>query len=204
MKLCMFTPADQDLERGWPGRIEGDVVVQLAAQTLQSFFTGGSSAREHAEYRLANVLLRAPVLEPPVVRLFEDAERFSFANPTAIRSPGAFIIRPDGRLDVATRLAAVIGLDGAIGGWTGLAEWRAPELEPPKDRDFALLLGPVVETELVDGFDWEAARALAEQNTRLRPGDLLAGPVLAHRDDVPSGPLELEIDGVGRLGAIVA
>ena len=200
----MFTPADQDLERGWPGRIDGDKVVQLAAQTLQSFFTGGSSAREHAEYRLADVLLRAPVLEPPVVRLFEDAERFSFANPTAIRSPGAFIIRPDGRLDVATRLAAVIGLDGAIGGWTGLAEWRAPELEPPKDRDFALLLGPVVETELEDDFDWEAARALAELNTRLRPGDLLAGPALAQREDVPTGPLELEFDGVGRLDAIVA
>ena len=124
----MFTPVEADLERGWPGRIDGDTVVQLAAQTLQSFFTGGSSAREHAEYPLADVLLRAPVLEPPAVRLFEDATSFSFANPTAIRSPGAFITRPGGRLDVATRLAAVIGLDGAIGGWTGLAEWRAPEL----------------------------------------------------------------------------
>ena len=150
MRLCMFSPADDDLKRGWPGRIEGDRVVQLAAQTLQSFFTGGSSAREHAEYPLADVLLRAPVLEPPAVRLFEDADRFSFANPSAIRSPGAFVTRPCGRLDVATRVVAVIGLDGAIGGWTGLAEWRAPELAPPKDRDFALLLGPVVDTELAD------------------------------------------------------
>jgi len=200
----MFTLVDQELERGWPGRIDGDTVVQLAAQTLQSFFTGGSSAREHAEYPLADVLLRAPVLEPPAVRLFEDATRFSFANPTAIRSPGAFIIRPDGRLDVATRRVAVIGLDGSIGGWTGLAEWRAPELAPPKDRDFALLLGPVVETELADEFDWEAARALAELNTRLRPGDLLAGPVIALHEDVVSGPLELEIEGVGTLDAIVA
>jgi hypothetical protein len=204
MKLCMFSPADQDLERGWPGRIDGDTVVQLAAQTLQSFFTGGSSAREHAEYPLADVLLRAPVLEPPAVRLFDEATRFSFGNPSAIRSPGSFIIRPDGRLDVATRRAAVIGLDGAIGGWTGLAEWRAPELATPKDRDFALLLGPVVDTELDDDFDWEAARALAELNTRLRPGDLLAGPVLGLREDVASGPLELEIDGVGTLDAIVA
>ena len=178
--------------------------MQLAAQTLQSFFTGGSSAREHAEYPLADVLLRAPVLQPPAVRLFEDATRFVFANPTAIRSPGAFITRPDGRLDVATRLVAVIGLDGAIGGWTALAEWRAPELAPPKDRDFALVLGPVVETELADDFDWEAARALAELNTRLRPGDLLAGPPLALHEDVPSGPLELEIDGIGTLDAIVA
>ena len=200
----MFTPVEADLERGWPGRIDGETVVQLAAQTLQSFFTGGASAREHAEYPLENVLLRAPVLEPPTVRLFEDATSFSFANPTAIRSPGAFITRPEGRLDVATRRAAAIGLDGAIGGWTGLAEWRAPELGPPKDRDVALLLGPVVETELADEFDWEAARAFAELNTRLRPGDLLVGPVLAVHEDVPSGPLELEIDGIGRLGATVA
>jgi hypothetical protein len=200
----MFTPVEADLERGWPGRIDGDTVVQLAAQTLQSFFTGGSSAREHAEYPLADVLLRAPVLEPAAVRLFEDATSFSFANPTAIRSPGAFVTRPDGRLDVATRLAAVIGLDGSIGGWTGLAEWRAPELAPPKDRDFALLLGPIVETELADDFDWEAARALAELNTRLRPGDLLGGPVLELHEDVASGPLELEIEGVGTLDAIVA
>ena len=200
----MFTLVDQELERGWPGRIDGDTVVQLAAQTLQSFFTGGSSAREHAEYPLADVLLRAPVLEPPAVRFFEDSTRFSFANPTAIRSPGAFITRPDGRLDVATRRVAMIGLDGSIGGWTGLAEWRAPELAPPKDRDFALLLGPVVETELSDDFDWEAARALAELNTRLRPGDLLAGPVLALHEDVVSGPLELEVEGVGILDAIVA
>ena len=116
------------------------------------------------------MLLRAPVLEPPAVRVFEDATSFSFANPNAIRSPGALISRPAGRLDVTTRLAAVIGLDGAIGGWTGLAEWRAPELAPPKDRDFALLLGPFVDTEVEDDFDWEAARALAELHTRLRPG----------------------------------
>jgi len=200
----MFSPVGQELERGWPGRIEGDTVVQLAAQTLQSFFTGGSSAREHAEFPLADVLLRAPVLEPPAVRLYEDATRFSFANPTAIRSPGALIPRPYGQLDVAMRLVAVIGLDGSIGGWTGLAEWRAPGLALPKDRDFALVLGPIVDTELADAFDWEAARALAELNTRLRPGDLLAGPVLVLHEDVASGPLELELDGVGTLGAIVA
>lgn len=200
----MFSPRELELERGWPGRIDGTRVVQLAAQTLQSFFTGGSSAREHAEFVLADVLLRAPVLEPPSVRLFVDEETFAFGNPSAIRSPGAFIARPDARLDVSTRLTAVIGADGAIGGWTGLAEWRAPELPEPKDRDFALLLGPVVDTELTGDFDWEAARALAELNTRLRPGDLLAGPPLAVFEDVSSGPIELEIPGVGALSALVA
>ena len=98
----------------------------------------------------------------------------------------------------------MIGLDGAIGGWTGLAEWRAPELAPPKDRDFALMLGPIVDTELEDRFDWEGARALAELNTRLRPGDLLAGPPRALHEDVVSGLLELTIEGVGTLAANVS
>ena len=200
----MFTPRELELERGWPGRIDGGEVVQLAAQTLQSFFTGGSSAREHARYVLDDVLLRAPVLEPPAVRVFEGPETFVFANPSAIRSPGAFIARPGERLDVVTRLAAVIGLDGAIGGWTGVGEWWAPGLPPPKDRDFALLLGPFVETELRDDFDWDAARAFAELHTRLRPGDLLVGPPREVHDHVADGPIELEIAGVGRLSALVA
>jgi len=66
----MFTPRDRTLERGWPGLVEGDSVFQLAAQTLQSFFTGGGSAREHAEYALADVDLRPPILHPPAVRDF--------------------------------------------------------------------------------------------------------------------------------------
>ncbi|HEY6055062.1 MAG TPA: hypothetical protein VIU86_14090, partial [Gaiellaceae bacterium] len=70
MKLCMFSPKGHDLERGWPGLIEGDTVIQLAAQTLQSFFTGGGKARHHAEFPLAEVDLRPPVLHPPSVRDF--------------------------------------------------------------------------------------------------------------------------------------
>lgn len=200
----MFTPADSELERGWPGRIDGDVVVQLAAQTLQSFFASGSKAREHAAYPLAEVKLRAPVLEPPAVRIFDGDGAFAFANPTAVRSPGSEIPRPGGRLDAAQRLVAVIGADGAIAGWTGLVEWRAPELAAPKDRDFALLLGPTVETELEDGFDWAAARALAAENTRLRPGDLLAGPVLQPHEGIESGGFVVGFDGIGELAAFVA
>ena len=85
MRLCMFTPADSNLERGWPGRIDGDVVVQLAAQTLQSFFASGSSAREHAAYPLAEVKLRAPVLEPPSIRVFDG----SAASRSRIQPPSA-------------------------------------------------------------------------------------------------------------------
>src|ERR1700751_4950966 len=84
MKLCMFSPMAHELERGWPGRIDGDRVVQLAAQTLQSFFSGGGSAREHAWYPIDDVVFRAPVLHPPSVRLFGDGGDFVFANPAAI------------------------------------------------------------------------------------------------------------------------
>jgi hypothetical protein len=204
MRLCMFTPADSELERGWPGRIEGNTVTQLAAQTLQSYFASGSSAREHAAYPLEQVRLRAPVLEPPSVRVFEDRETFSFANPTAIGSPGTEIPRPLGRLDAAQRLVAVIGAAGQIGGWTGLLEWRSPELAPPKDRDFALLLGPAVETRHDDGFDWEGARALAAENTRLRPGDLLVGPVLALHEEIACGGFVVSFEGIGELVAFVS
>jgi len=84
VKLCMFSPKDHHLERGWPGRIEGDRVIQLAAQTLQSFFTGGGGAREHAEYALDDVVLRPPVLHPPSVRDFSAFEEHS-RNARALR-----------------------------------------------------------------------------------------------------------------------
>ena len=204
MKLCMFSPPDSDLDRGWPGRIEGDTVIQLATQTLQSYFASGSSAREHATFKNEQVRLRAPVLEPPAIRIFDDAETFVFANPAAIRSPGSEIPRPGGRLDAAQRLATVIGADGAIGGWTGLVEWRSPDLPASKERDFALLLGPTVETELADSFDWQRACAVAAANTRLRPGDLLAGPVLELHEQIESGGFVVSFDGIGELSAFVA
>ncbi len=91
MKLCMFSPVEMDLERGWPGRIDGDTVIQLAAQTLQAFFTGGGDAREHAVYPLADVVFRAPVLHPPSVRIFDGVDDFRFANPAAIVGPDAEI-----------------------------------------------------------------------------------------------------------------
>src|SRR3954468_16099751 len=73
MKLCMFSPVGQEV-RGWPGVIEGDRVIQLAAQTLEAFFTGGGRAREHAEYPLDEVRLLAPVQRPPSGRGFYALE----------------------------------------------------------------------------------------------------------------------------------
>jgi len=270
----MFHPLDHPLERGWVGRIEGDRVVHLAAQTLQSFFTGGGTAREHAVYPLDGVRLLAPVLQPPAVRIFESQEVFAFANPAAVAGPGTAVSAPlttsdkvsqaaraggsqapsdkvsqaaraggsqaaraggsqapsdkvsQGGLTLLPRLAAVIGADGVIGGFTALLDWRAPARPAPKDSDFALGLGPLVVTpdELdpeglaasirVDGgerlrgrftgFDWEAARALAAAGTSLRPGDLLAGPCLAEVAEIgPGAMVELEVEGIGVLAQAV-
>jgi fumarylacetoacetate (FAA) hydrolase len=159
----MFTPRDRDLERGWPGRIEGDRVIQLAAQTLQSFFSGGGKAREHAEYRLEDVRLLAPVLHPPAVRdfyAFEEHVRraralrglelppewyelpvFYFSNPAAIFGPEAEIPYPEGteELDYELEVAAVIGARGAIGGFTIMNDWSARDLQR---RELRVGLGP--------------------------------------------------------------
>jgi hypothetical protein len=206
----MFHPVGHPMERGWVGRIDDDRVVHLAAQTLQSFFTGGGSVREHAEYPRAEVVLLAPVLHPPSVRIFDEDGFFTFANPAAVTHPGGQVAGPTPTLSVLPRVAAVIGANGAIGGFTGLAEWRAGGLEPPKDRDFALGLGPlVVTTEAFDDassrFDWAAATALAAAGTALYPGDILAGPALEECVGVAAGAtVSLEIDGIGTLEQRVA
>jgi hypothetical protein len=226
----MFCPVDHPMERGWVGRIDGGHVIHLAAQTIQSFFTGGGSAREHAVYPLASVRLLAPVLHPPAVRVFDEQRSFVFANPAAIVGPGTEIEwrREPGdkvsqaSLELRPRIVAIVGAGGALAGFTAFADWRHLGLEPPKDRDFALGLGPVVVTadELdpdgieavvrVDGverlrgafggLDWEAARDFAADGTILRPGDILAGPALGSVDAIePGRVVELEVEIIGLL-----
>jgi len=174
----MFSPAEQELERGWPGRIEGDVVHQLAAQTLQAFFTGGGNARPHATYPLDAVVLRAPVLHPPSIRIFAADGDFHFANPAAVRGPGDPVALPPGidSVEAHLRLAAIVGDAAAIGGFTLLNEWHAPQLRGTKARDFAISLGPTVVTpdELDTAGDWEPLLEHVGRNTRLLPGDVIA------------------------------
>jgi hypothetical protein len=219
----MFHPDDQPMERGWVGRIDGDRMIHLAAQTLQAFFLGGGGAREHAVYPLADVTLLVPVLYPPAVRIFEG-DGFEFANPAAVAGPGAQVLAPPGAgaLELRPRIAAVIGADEAIGGFSAYADWRASGVAAPKDRDFGSALGPAVATPdedglaaqevvvrvdgderlrgRVDGFDWERARGLAAAGTVLRPGDLLVSPPAGLIDAVPVGAsVEVGVSGIGVL-----
>jgi len=179
MKLVMFSPMAEELERGWPGRIDDDRIVQLAAQTLQSFFSSGGSAREHATYPIDEVVFRAPVLHPPSVRLFDESGDFVFANPAAIIAADQPVQRPAGVEEIVpvSRTAAIVDAEGAIGGFTPMIEWIAPDLAGAKARDFALSLGPIVTTpdeHVPVGVDWERVVAHAAANTRLYPGDILA------------------------------
>ena len=217
MRLCMFHPNDNSLDRGWVGRVDGDRVLHLAAQTLQSFFLGGSGAREHAEYPLVDVTFLVPV-QAPTVRVFSAPDAFSFANATALVGPNVAVAGT--ALTACARVAAVIGAEGEIGGFSALLEWQDPsELPPVKQTDFGLVLGPVVVTpdELdpdtvvvrIDAgsrraeasptdFVWADAIALAARRTVLRPGDVIAGPPLATITDV-DGDVRLEIEGIGVL-----
>jgi len=202
----MFTPRELELERGWPGIIEGDTVYQLAAQTLQAFFTGGGTARRHAEYPLADVDLRPPVLHPPSVRDFYAFEQhvktarasrgqevppewyelpvFYFSNPAAIYGPGDEIPYPPdtNELDYELEVAAIIGAEGQIGGFTVMNDWSARDLQraemkvglgPAKGKDFATSIGPVVVTP--DEFDGSSGVMIARVNGEERSrGDLSA------------------------------
>jgi hypothetical protein len=191
----MFTPRELALERGWPGRIDGDWVVQLAAQTLEALFSGGGKAREHNIYPFADVALRAPVLRPPSIRLFDDERSFSFGNTASIFGPEDEVRAP-AEVEARFCVAAVVGGDEQIAGYTLVNDWRAPSLPPPKDRDFATSIGPWIETANSPEFDFSAASEIAARNTRLRAGDLLVAPPFA------TGVSEANVAGLGTLRAL--
>jgi 2-keto-4-pentenoate hydratase/2-oxohepta-3-ene-1,7-dioic acid hydratase in catechol pathway len=199
----MFSPKGMDLERGWPGRVDGDSVVQLAAQTLQVFFTAGGALREHAVYPLAAVDLRAPVLHPPSIRLFGEGLDFVFGNTAAVFGPEQEIRYPGGssRLRSRPAVAAVIGAEGAIGGFTAANAWTAPDLPDAKSYDFALSLGPVLVTpdEYDAGPEWDTLVERASLNTVLRPGDLLVRPLGPEAPVGRGEALEVAVDGIGVL-----
>ena len=152
------------------GRIDGERVLHLAAQTLQSFFLGGGGAREHAEYALDDVTLLVPVLYPPAVRVFESQDGLR------VRQPGRRAtarVRPLRRPAAdepcrSRRLAAVIGAEGAVGGFSLYADWRAPGTAGAEGPRLLLALGPVVVTP--DELDASAieVRVRVDGDERLR------------------------------------
>jgi fumarylacetoacetate (FAA) hydrolase len=203
MRLCTFRTADGP-PWGWPGRVEGDQIIQLDAPDLIAVLGQREQSRACEVFQAAAVDLLAPVPSPPSVRDFFAFEQhvataranrgstvpaewyefpvFYFTNPAAIVGPGVQVPYPAGtaELDYELEVAAVIGPDAEIAGFTVMNDWSARDVQrkemrvglgPAKAKDFAISLGPVLVT--VDEFDGShavmAARVNGEERSR---GDL--------------------------------
>ena len=156
------------------GRLDGEQVRGLRAASAIDWLDGERSESGEIVAR-GEVELLAPVPEPPSVRdffAFEGhvaagwrrrggeippawyaAPAFYFSNPASVHGPGEPVAKPAATemLDFELEIAAVIGGEGEIAGFTLMNDWSARDVQreemtvglgPAKGKDFALSLGP--------------------------------------------------------------
>jgi len=185
------------------GRLDGDQVAVLQAPTMLDWLRGDGTGETGRAHPLADVTLLAPVPVPPSVRDFfafeghvaagwrrrggeippawYDAPTFYFSNPASICGPGAPVTRPRAtrELDFELELAAVIGGDGAIAGFTLLNDFSARDVQraemtvglgPAKGKDFATALGPWLVTP--DELPYEDGRLRLEATVAVNGAEL--------------------------------
>jgi len=161
------------------GELRKQQVHSLAAETMIEWLSGEGQVRTGAIHPLKDVHLLAPVPVPPSVRDFfafeehvaagwrlrgadipeawYEAPTFYFSNPAGIRGPGDTVDRPTGcnMLDFELEIAAVMGTENGIAGFTLMNDWSARDLQmkemtvglgPAKGKDFATSLGPMLVT----------------------------------------------------------
>ena len=108
---------------------------------------------------------------------------FYFSNPGAIYGPEQDVPFPEltEELDYELEVAAMIGADGAIAGFTVMNDWSARDVQrkemrvglgPAKGKDFATSFGPVVVT--TDEFDGSVGEMVARVNGEERSRGNLA------------------------------
>jgi fumarylacetoacetate (FAA) hydrolase len=200
-------PGREQAEPGWPGRIVADEVYRLPAPTLRDYLADPVPRPPDSgpAFALADVQLLAPIPHPPSIRDFFAFEGhvattrgrrgasvppewyqipvFYFTNPAAVVGPDVEVAYPDGtaELDYELEVAAVIGAEGRIAGFTIMNDWSARDLQrletrvglgPAKGKDFATSLGPVLVT--VDEFDGSTAEMVARVNGEERSRGNLA------------------------------
>jgi fumarylacetoacetate (FAA) hydrolase len=161
------------------GRLDGEGedarVIELTARSMLNWLRGEGHAPAGRDHALRDVVVLAPVPLPPSVRDFYsyeghvatgwrrrggeipaawyEAPVFYFSNPASIHAPGQPVRRPAGCewLDFELEIAAVIGEDGGIAGFTLLNDWSARDIQrremtvglgPAKAKDFATSMGP--------------------------------------------------------------
>jgi fumarylacetoacetate (FAA) hydrolase len=155
--------------------VDDGAVQVLAAPTMLHWLAGEGSEATGETVPLSDVTLRAPIPNPPSVRDFYafeghvaagwarrgapipeqwyEAPAFYFSNPAAVFGPGQSVRRPNATrmLDFELEIAAVIGADGDIAGFTLMNDWSARDVQrgeipvllgPAKAKDFATSLGP--------------------------------------------------------------
>jgi fumarylacetoacetate (FAA) hydrolase len=209
-----------------PGRVEGDEVVRLEAATLLDVLTMPRPPADGPRYPLSAVRLLAPIPRPPSIRDFFAFEQhvataranrgsqvpkewyefpvFYFTNPAAVYGPDDDIPYPAGtrELDYELEIAAVIGHDGGIAGFTVMNDWSARDIQrkemrvglgPAKAKDFATSLGPVLVTaDEFDGtsraHDRQSQRRAALARERRRPALHVAADRRAGRSQHPPVP----------------
>lgn len=185
------------------GRVEGERVVPLAAASMLAWLRGEGRADAGEPVALAGVTLLAPVPEPPSVRDFYafeghvragwrlrgaevpaawyEAPAFYFSNPASVRGPGEPVRRPAATrmLDFELEIAAVVGADGAIAGFTLMNDWSARDVQrremtvglgPAKGKDFATSLGPWLVTP--DELPYEDGRLALEATVSVNGAEL--------------------------------
>jgi fumarylacetoacetate (FAA) hydrolase len=165
---------------GGVGEVEGERVLRLRAGSMLEWLSGSGRDWDGEELELAQLELLAPVPDPPSVRDFfayeghvaagfrlRGADRipeawyaapaFYFSNPASVIGPGEPVKRPEGcaMLDFELEIAAVIGAEGEIAGFTLMNDWSARDFQlgemsvglgPAKAKDFATSLGPYLVT----------------------------------------------------------
>ena len=201
----MFHPNDNPLDRGWVGRIDGDRMLHLAAQTLQSFFLGrrrlagacGVSARRRHPARA-----RAVPADGAALRRGRLVPR----SPTRPPSSGRTSPVAGTHLSALARIAVVIGAGGEIGGTTAMRRvarsCRAARRQAVRLRNRARPGGRDARRDRPGLARLPAERGRANRRgstggvllgrgdragghrTTLRPGDVIAGPPVVVLDGV--------------------
>jgi fumarylacetoacetate (FAA) hydrolase len=200
VRLITFMPAAGEARVG-ELRPDHHVIEQQASSMIE-WLAGSGRAPAGDTYALADVRLLAPVPEPPSVRDFYayeghvaagfkargakipeawyEAPAFYFSNSAAVVGAGESITRPEGTtmLDFELEIAAVIGGDGTIAGFTLMNDWSARDIQrremtvglgPAKAKDFATSLGPwlVTPDELPYDGEWLDLEASVLVNDRV-------------------------------------
>ncbi|MFL5845089.1 MAG: fumarylacetoacetate hydrolase family protein [Solirubrobacteraceae bacterium] len=157
------------------GHVEGDEIAELAAPSMLAWLAGEGREEIGRRHALESVTLLAPVPDPPSVRDFfafeghvatgwrlrggevpaawYEAPVFYFSNAASIHGPGEPVRRPAATqlLDFELEVAAVLGAEGEIAGFTLFNDWSARDVQrqemtvglgPAKGKDFAISLGP--------------------------------------------------------------